>query len=418
LVDILYLNVFKWIGGINIRYSIFAMELRTEEDEYVVEGSTREIKTWDDLGLADALLRSIYAYGFENPSDIQKKAIGPIKERRDLIAQAQSGTGKTGAFAVGALSQLDLSSKTTQIIVLAPTHELVAQIHKVFCSLSSFMEGAVIRTMVGGTAIAEDIQDLHTNVPHVVVGCTGRVFDMIKRRALNVRNVKLCILDEADEMLSVGFKDQIYNIFQQLPSEVQIALFSATMPPSILQLTERFMRDPVKITMKPRELNLDGIKQYFIAIHNDYDKIECLKDLFSRLSVSQTIIYANDVRRVRDLYDVMVKDGFSVCCIHRDMSKQERNDTITKFRDGRFRVLISSNITARGIDVQQVNTVINFDIPRSVDTYLHRIGRSGRWGRKGIAVNFVTKSDIRQMKIIEQHYDIIIEEMPAELEFY
>jgi translation initiation factor 4A len=256
------------------------------------------------------------------------------------------------------------------------------------------------------------------NIPHVVIGCTGRVFDMIKRRAISTRDVKLCILDEADEMLSVGFKEQIYNIFQLLPGNTQIALFSATMPPSILQLTEKFMRDPVKITMKPQELNLEGIKQYYIAMHNDYDKLDCLKDLFARLTVSQTIIYANDVRRVKDLYEVMTKEGYSVCCIHRDMSKQDRNDTITKFREGGYRMLISSNITARGIDVQQVNTVINFDVPRSVDTYLHRIGRSGRWGRKGIAVNFVTKMDIRQMKIIEQHYNVLIEEMPSDLEFY
>ena len=176
------------------------------------------------------------------------------------------------------------------------------------------------------------------------------------------------------------------------------------------------MRDPVRITMLPQELNLDGIKQYYVAMNNDYDKLGCLKDLFSRLTVMQTIIYANDVRRVKDLYEMMTKDGFAVCCIHREMTKQERSDTITSFRNGQYRMLISSNITARGIDVQQVNTVINFDIPRSVDVYLHRIGRSGRWGRKGVAINFVTKNDIRQMRTIETHYGANIEEMPYELE--
>jgi translation initiation factor 4A len=170
--------------------------------------------------------------------------------------------------------------------------------------------------------------------------------------------------------------------------------------------------------MQPQELNLDGIKQYYIAMHNDFDKIECLKDLFSRLTISQTIIYANDVKRVKDLYEVMSKEDFSVCCIHRDMTKQERSDVITKFREAGYRILISSNITARGIDVQQVNTVINFDVPRSVDTYLHRIGRSGRWGRKGVAINFVTKMDIQQMRYIEQHYGVVIEEMPSNVEFY
>lgn len=386
------------------------MELSTEPE-------SSKIKKWDDLNIKTDLLRSIYAYGFENPSDIQKEAIPPMQAGTDIIAQAQSGTGKTGAFTIGALHHLDTSKQTTQIIVLAPTHELVSQTHKVFCSMTEFVEGVVIRTMVGGTPVSDDILDLRTNVPHIVIGCTGRVFDMIKRRAISTRDVKICVLDEADEMLSIGFKEQIYNIFQQLPSNIQIALFSATMPPPIIQLTTKFMRDPVKITMQPQELNLEGIKQYYIAMHNDFDKIECLKDLFSRLTISQTIIYANDVKRVKDLYEVMAKEDFSVCCIHRDMTKQERSDVISKFRNAGYRILISSNITARGIDVQQVNTVINFDIPRSVDTYLHRIGRSGRWGRKGVAINFVTKMDIQQMRYIEQHYGVSIEEMPANVEF-
>lgn len=394
----------------------YKMDTSNTEKEQTLD--LPEVKTWDDLDIDSTILRSIYSHGFETPSEIQRKAIPPIKQSRDLIAQAQSGTGKTGAFVIGSLSQIDLVSRTTQVVVLAPTHELVTQIYSVFHSLSDYMEGIVIRKMVGGTSVSEEIQELRDNVPHIVIGCTGRVFDMIKRRALYTNGIKICVLDEADEMLSVGFKDQIYNIFQQLPANVQIALFSATIPPAIMQLTSKFMRDPVKITMQPQELNLEGIKQYYIAMNDDYDKLDCLKELFSRLTISQTIIYANDVRRVKDLYEMMSREGYAVCCIHRDMSKQERNDTIAQFREGRFRMLISSNITARGIDVQQVNTVINFDIPRSVDTYLHRIGRSGRWGRKGIAVNFMTKMDIRQMKIIEAHYNVTIDEMPVDLAFY
>ena len=390
----------------------------SNEKELEQTADLPEVKTWDDLNIDSSILRAIYSHGFETPSEIQKKAIPPIKELRDLIAQAQSGTGKTGAFVIGSLSHVDVSKQTTQVIVLVPTHELVTQIYNVYKSLSDYMEGIVIRKMVGGTSVMDEIQDLRNVVPHVVIGCTGRVFDMIKRRALSTRDIKICILDEADEMLSIGFKDQIYNIFQEFPSNVQIALFSATMPPPIIQLTNKFMRDPVNIIMQPQELNLDGIKQYFIAINNDYDKLGCLKDLFSRLTVSQTIIYANDVRRVKDLYEMMTKEGFAVCCIHREMTKQERSDTIIQFREGKYRMMISSNITARGIDVQQVNTVINFDIPRSVEVYLHRIGRSGRWGRKGVAINFVTKMDVRQMKMIESHYGSNIEEMPANLEFH
>jgi translation initiation factor 4A len=376
-----------------------------------------EIKTWDDMDIDPAILRSIYAYGFERPSEIQRKAIPPMKLSKDLIAQAQSGTGKTGAFTVGTLSHIDVSNKTTQAIVLVPTHELASQVYDVFGVLSKFMEGIVIRKVLGGTSVTDEMRDLQNNPPHVVVGCTGRIYDMIKRRALTTRNVKLCVLDEADEMLSIGFKEQMYDIFKQLPSNVQIALFSATMPPSILQLTSKFMRDPVQITMLPQKLNLEGIDQYYIAMNDDYDKLATLKDLFSRLTVSQTIIYANDVRRVKDLYDMMNNEGFAVCCIHREMTKQERSDVMSLFVLGKYRCLISTNITSRGIDVQQVRTVVNFDIPRSVDVYLHRIGRSGRWGRKGIAINFVTKSDVRQMKAIENHYKINIEEMNSDIEF-
>jgi translation initiation factor 4A len=390
---------------------------RVNEPENASIATEPEIKTWDDMDIDPAILRSIYAYGFERPSEIQRKAIPPMKLSKDLIAQAQSGTGKTGAFTVGTLSHIDVSKKTTQAIVLVPTHELASQVYDVFGVLSKFMEGIVIRKVLGGTSVTDEMRDLQNNPPHVVVGCTGRIYDMIKRRALTTRNVKLCVLDEADEMLSIGFKEQMYDIFKQLPSNVQIALFSATMPPSILQLTSKFMRDPIQITMLPQKLNLEGIDQYYIAMNDDYDKLATLKDLFSRLTVSQTIIYANDVRRVKDLYDMMNNEGFAVCCIHREMTKQERSDVMSLFVLGKYRCLISTNITSRGIDVQQVRTVVNFDIPRSVDVYLHRIGRSGRWGRKGIAINFVTKSDVRQMKAIENHYKINIEEMNSDIEF-
>ena len=393
--------------GKNARYIQFSFNTM---EELSVE--TRKIESWDDLSLSREILRSIYNYGFENPSEIQKKSILPIMEGRDLIAQAQSGTGKTGAFVIGALSHIDVSQPQTKIILLAPTHELVNQIHSVVLNLSTFMSGLVTKTLLGGTSVLDEIQQMKANPPHLVVGCTGRVLDMAKRGALNTRFIKLCILDEADEMLSIGFKDQIYNIFQTLPSNVQVALFSATMPEPVMRITERFMRNPTKIMMAPEELNLEGIKQYYVAMYNDHAKYDRLKELFQSVSASQTIIYANNVARVTNLYEAMTADEFSVCCIHSNMTKQERKDVIAKFRTGNYRMLISSNITARGIDVQQVNTVINFDIPKSPETYLHRIGRSGRWGRKGVAINFVTKQDVYCMRNIESHFKIDIQELP------
>ena len=368
--------------------------------------------TWDDFGLKTELLRGIYTYGFEHPSDIQKRSIPHILSGKDIIAQAQSGTGKTGAFTIGALQSIDTLRDTTQVLIIVPTHELVAQTCTVLNAFSTFMPYLRVKTLVGGTSINADITELKTRPPHIIVGCTGRIFDMIKRRALHLSDVHLCILDEADEMLSVGFKEQIYNIFQSLSSTVQIALFSATMPEPILKLTEKFMRDPIRIMVEPEKLNLEGIQQYYISIFDDQSKYDAFKAVLERLTTSQTIIYINSIPRVMDLYHAMVDEGFSVCCIHSNMTKDERKDVITKFRAGNYRLLISSNLTARGVDIQQVNTVINFDIPKSPETYLHRIGRSGRWGRKGVAINFVTKHDIFSMKNIERHFNIDIKEFP------
>ena len=372
--------------------------------------------SWDELELNTDLLRGIYAYGFEKPSPIQSKAIYPILQGSDLIAQAQSGTGKTGSFTIGALSKVNLNDNFTQVLIMAPTHELAHQISSVINSLSAMMSGMRIKTIVGGSSIDEDASDMNKNPPHIIVGCPGRVYDMIRRRHINANKLKLVVLDEADEMLSSGFKDQVYNIFKYLNKDAQIALFSATLPNNILQITNKFMRDPVKICVKSESLTLEGIKQYFIALNDDREKYIALKDLYQHISVAQCIIYANSVKRVVDLYEAMVEDGFPVCCIHSNMTRSEREKVFKDFRTGVSRVLISSNVTSRGIDIQQVSVVINFDLPRDIHTYLHRIGRSGRWGRKGNGLNFVTRRDIGKMREIEAYYATQIEELPADFE--
>ena len=381
----------------------------------ISKNDTIFINNWDELNLKHDLLRGIYAYGFENPSEIQKKSIFPIIKGREIIAQAQSGSGKTGAFSISTLQLIDVTQKYTQAIIIVPTHELAKQIATVITSLGSFMEGLVIKTIIGGTSIQQDANDLIRDPPHIIIGCAGRIYDMVVRKHLNINAVKLFVLDEADEMLSKGFKEQIYNIFQYFPDSIQVALFSATIPPEIFNLTKKFMKDPLKITMKKEELNLECIKQYFVAVQNDHGKFDTLKGLFSIISLTQCIIYCNSVKRVVDLESAMLNEGFSVCSIHSSMDKSDREKVFHNFRSGAYRVLISSNITARGIDVQQVSTVINFDIPSCVHTYLHRIGRSGRWGRKGLAINFITRRDIYTMKKIEDYYKIAIEEMPVDI---
>ena len=384
-----------------------------EETQNQLQDEFPIVQTWDEYDIKSELLRGIYAYGFENPSEIQKKAIMPIIKGRDIFAQAQSGSGKTGTFSIGTLQNIDTSINCIQAIILAPTHELAKQISTVITNLGAFMEGLVVKTIIGGTSIQEDVADIREKCPHIIVGCTGRIYDMIIRKYLKVSNVKMLVLDEADEMLSKGFKDQIYNIFQHLSQKLQLVLFSATMPEDILNMTQKIMKNPVAITMKKENLNLDCIKQYFVALGDDLHKYDTLKDLFSTISVNQCIIYCNNVKRVIDLQSAMTNDGYSVCSIHSSMDKAEREKVFANFRQGTYRVLISSNITARGIDVQQVSTVINFDVPKCVHTYLHRIGRSGRWGRKGLAINFITKRDVFTMKKIEKYYNISIDELPG-----
>lgn len=299
-------------------------------------------------------------------------------------------------------------------MIMCPTHELARQIANVIEGLSSMMGGVVVKTMLGGSSINEDVLDMRKKPPHIIVGCPGRVYDMMCRNYIKPSTFKIVILDEADEMLSSGFKDQIYNIFQELNSKVQIALFSATLPANIFQITKTLMNDPVTICVKSESLTLEGIKQYFVASENDQQKYSILKNLYSILSLSQCIIYCNSVKRVMDLYDAMREDDFPVCCIHSNMDKIAREKTLEDFRSGGSRVLISSNVTARGIDIQQVSVVINFDICKDVHTYLHRIGRSGRWGRKGTGITLITRRDVVKMKEIESYYETQIDELPRD----
>lgn len=376
--------------------------------------SIKEFNKWEDLEQLDPnLLRGIYGYGFDNPSIIQQKSILSLFDRKDMIAQAQSGTGKTGAFTVGVLQNIDTGVKKVQGLILAPTRELAKQIHDVVAGLGSFMKTLKVQLLVGGTSTEQDISVLKNDTPHIIVGCPGRVHDMIRRNHIRGSDVKMIILDEADEMLSVGFKEQVYNIFNFLSSSVQVCLFSATMPEELHTLSDKFLRNPVKILVKSEQLTLEGIVQHLIALEDDSHKYSTLKDIFQMISVTQSIIYCNSIKRVTDLHEAMLQDNFPVCCIHSGMEKSERDAAFRDFKCGKHRVLISSNVTARGIDVQNVGVVINFDVPKDVHTYLHRIGRSGRWGRKGVAVNFVTRWDIKKIKEFEVYYNTAITEMPA-----
>jgi len=366
--------------------------------------------TFDDMNLKEDLLRGIYAYGFEKPSTIQQRGIVPIVKGFDTIAQAQSGTGKTATFTIGTLERIDIGVKQCQALILAPTRELANQSHKVVCSIGDYLN-VVCHACIGGTKVSDDIDMLRRGV-HIVVGTPGRVYDMIDRRALDVRAVKLFVLDEADEMLSRGFTDQIYDVFRKLPENVQVGLFSATMPDEVLEMTGKFMNDPKRILVKRDELTLEGIKQFYVAVEREEWKLDTLCDLYETLTITQAIIYCNARRKVDWLTEQLHSRDFTVSALHGDMDQRERELIMKEFRSGSSRVLITTDLLARGIDVQQVSLVINYDLPKDRENYIHRIGRSGRFGRKGVAINFIVSEDVRILRDIEQFYNTQIEEMP------
>jgi translation initiation factor 4A len=382
------------------------------------QADIKVIASFDDMPLHQNLLRGIYSHGFEKPSAIQQRAIAPMIRGGDIIAQAQSGTGKTGAFSIGCLQRCDFRHRNLQALILSPTRELATQTHSVVCAIGDYLaDGAAFcQTFVGGTRVADDLKKIQAGVI-VAVGTPGRVSDVIKRGALRTDSLKMLILDEADEMLSQGFSEQIYEIFKFLPKDIQVALFSATMPDDVLDLTKKFMRTPVRILVKKESLTLEGIKQFYVAVEEEH-KLETLMDLYESVSIAQSVIFANTRRKVDYVAEQLNQNNHTVSFMHAEMQKGDREKVMNTFRTGSSRVLVTTDLVARGIDVHHVNIVINFDLPSNKENYLHRIGRGGRYGRKGVAINFVSQRDVSILREIEQHYHTQIEELPMDFAAY
>ena len=366
--------------------------------------------SFEDMKLSEQLLRGIFAYGFEKPSAIQQRAIRPIMSGRDVIAQAQSGTGKTATFSIGALAAVNMELREPQILVLSPTRELAVQIQKVMLAFGDYMN-VQVHACIGGGSVGVDIRKLDNGV-HVVSGTPGRMTDMLTRGHLRTRSIKMLILDEADEMLSSGFVQQIYEVYRFLPPRTQVVLVSATLPKEVLNMTRKFMTDPLRILVKRDELTLEGIRQFFVDIAQEEWKFDTLCDLYDTLTITQAVIFCNTRRKVEWLASKMRDNNFTVSAMHGDMPQKERDAIMKEFRGGDTRVLISTDVWARGIDVQQVSLVINYDLPNTREQYLHRIGRSGRFGRKGVGISFVKPEDVCILRDVEQYYGTQIDEMP------
>jgi len=387
---------------------------KTNNNQEKHEDNFQVYTTFDEMDLKEEILRGIYGHGFEKPSAIQARAIKPVIDGYDTIGQAQSGTGKTGTFAISLLQVIDFTNKNPQGLVIVPTRELAMQITKVVESIGSFCN-IKIQCCIGGQNVKLDEENLRSGV-HIVVGTPGRVYHMIKDRIINLNSMKLLIIDEADVMLEKGFKDQLYEIFNLgFPEKMQIALFSATLTEQTYDIANKFLRNPIKISVKKEEVNLSGIRQYKINVIKEEFKFNTLLDIRKFITVAQSIIFCNSKQRVMTLASELADMKQSMAFIHGDMEQTERNKIMADFRAGTYRILISTDIISRGIDVQQVSLVINYDIPHNRENYMHRIGRSGRYGRKGIALNFVTEKDEPQMNAIDEFYHLGVSELPNDL---
>ncbi len=378
---------------------------------------SQEVKitsSFDEMNLPENLLRGIYAHGFEKPSFIQQKAIVPMVEGRDILAQAQSGTGKTGAFVIGALSHVNMEIKKTQVLCLVHVHELAQQHLNVAKAIGARM-GIQTLMAIGGNNIKDDIRALE-NGAQFVVGTPGRIYDLINRNALDLSQIQYLVLDEADQLLEDLFYKQVLSILEKgFPHTTKVALFSATYPTTVIELANKILNNPIRILIPPTAVRLDGIQQYFIALEREDYKFECICDLYKNLNIAQAVIFCNKKQKAEMLAEKMTTQGFPVSCIHGDLEKPERRRRMDEFRSGNTRVMIATDLIARGIDVQQLSLVINYELPPNRENYVHRIGRAGRYGRKGTTINLILKDEEGMMSDICEHFGMNVNELPHDL---
>jgi translation initiation factor 4A len=368
-------------------------------------------KEFDEMNLPENLLRGVYAYGFEKPSAIQEKGIVPIAEGRDVLAQAQSGTGKTGTFVIGSLSRVDESIKKPQVLVLVHVRELAQQIEKVAKALGSFMNLQVL-CAVGGNPLRDDIRQLEGGA-QFIVGTPGRVFDLVNRNVLDRSEIRVLIMDEADQMLEDLFYKQVMCILEKgFPEKTRVALFSATMPEQVVEVANKILNDPVRVLIKPAAVRLEGIQQFFVPLDREDHKFECICDLYKNLNISQAVIFCNKRQKAEMLAERMTAQGYPVTCLHGELEKPERTRRMKQFIEGSTRVMVATDIIARGIDVQQISLVINYELPTNRENYVHRIGRAGRFGRKGTTINMLLPEEEGMMKDISEHYDMKVLPLP------
>ncbi|WP_412895662.1 DEAD/DEAH box helicase [Bacillus sp. 1P02SD] len=358
----------------------------------------KKLAAFNELGISQDLMKSISKMGFEEATPIQSQTIPLALEGHDVIGQAQTGTGKTAAFGIPLIENVDVKDDNIQGIVIAPTRELAIQVSEELHKIGHFNRVRIL-PIYGGQDITRQIRSLKKH-PHIIVGTPGRVIDHINRKTLKLQNVKTVVLDEADEMLNMGFIEDIEAILKGVPDERQTLLFSATMPGPIQRIAERFMKEPKVVKVKTKEMTVPNIQQYYLEVQ-EKKKFDVLTRLLDIQSPELAIIFGRTKRRVDELSEALTLRGYAAEGIHGDLSQAKRISVLRKFKEGSIEVLVATDVAARGLDISGVTHVYNFDIPQDPESYVHRIGRTGRAGKTGMAMTFVTPREIGQLKNVE-----------------
>jgi translation initiation factor 4A len=384
-----------------------------EVGNYIPETSNVPVQVddFEDMKLSEPLFMGVHQYGFKHPSPIQSSTIPIILNGADLIAQSQSGTGKTGAFVIGSLSRIDPMKEYPQVIIVANTKDLASQITKVTESLAIYMDIKVC-LCVGGHKNTPVINAQKARISHVLVGTPGRLGDLLKKRAFDGKLIRTFVMDESDVLLKEDFREQIENIISYIGKNTQICVFSATFTKETLQVTENFLNNPYRITIEKEKLSLERVRQYKINVRQDKNKLSTLIDLYSQLIISQMIIFVNSVRSAEYLRNKLMDDQIEAGMVHGKMSSVDRENVLKEFRLANLKTLITTDVMCRGIDIDNLKMVINYDMAREPETYIHRVGRSGRYGGEGVAINFYTYNDMALIKSLERNYNIYIDDMP------
>ena len=369
-----------------------------------------EYNNFDNMNIKAEILKGLYLYGFKKPSDIQIKGITAINTGRDCIIQSQSGTGKTATYLLGVINRIN---NTSRALIITPTRELAKQVYDVAVSICKYSTHT-ISLCVGGT----EITNYHDNI---VIGTIGRILHMITLKKLSINNLSTVVIDEADNMVNEMDNEDMMSVIKLIPNTCQKILISATLTQYVFNLTDKIMKDPVKILLKNINVKVDIISQFYVDCEVEENKFEVLIDLYNLISTTQAIIFCNTISKVTWLAENLASKNFPITVIHGKMSQKERNDIVQEFRDGKTRLLLTTDLLARGIDVPQVNLVICYDLPSDKETYIHRIGRCGRFGKKGVSISFIKMTDPYDTKLLSRmkhSYNIDINEIPDNIDTY